>query len=157
MLWPGLRLAPAETANVSNQLERTAEHASIHDELARRGVRHRELHFAIGQAGRKDPVRARDGAGVEDLDHELYVGVVEEPEVARVCREGLGLTGAAARIACLGAVGPGGLDGEAVAVQAQLGGGSLTGRSAHGRGIDFKARCSGGARHGHQPMPGPTG
>ena len=113
----GWRIADVEVTGVEDRLEVLVQGIAIDALVAGPGVDDVESDFDVGQAGGEEPevVEAGESAGVDRLDDELDVGVVEEPEVARVRSQRLGM--AAAARAGVGRIG--GADAEAVVVEAE--------------------------------------
>ncbi len=69
---------------VLDRLEGCIERIYIGPDLGGRRIFHRYRHLNIGEAPCENPKVASEGASVQHLDHQFYIFLVEEPEVARV-------------------------------------------------------------------------
>src|SRR3954465_3310212 len=81
-----VRPAGLEGARVLNRLELRLDWIDIHVALSADEIRDGENDVYVGQPPGEDPEGRlrREGAGVEDFDHNLDVGGGEEPEVTGV-------------------------------------------------------------------------
>src|SRR5687768_16782480 len=86
-------VAPPERRRVLDRLEGSAPGIFINLRGAGLGVLDRDPHLDVGQAGGEDPEAVVEGAAVHDLEEDLDVALVEEPEVAGVVRQQRALGG----------------------------------------------------------------